>query len=202
MKVALGLVGLVVVAIVASGLASLPYADANGVCGPYFSETSDVVIEQRWFPYGTDCVGFRFFGPGALGLTAAFSVTTIIVGLTVWLRRKAWVRGAALAIAVVAIFGLLANPQGFGFGAFVTLIVSVPLIVAADFRFREHFLASPMLSVVLPLGAMFAWGFVYLAGMPIAGVACAALVGALASVAVGPVAAWLHRSPLLPVPFE
>src|SRR4051812_15866315 len=96
---------LVAVLVVGSGLAAVGYA-ANDPCLTYNTETSSVTRSYRLLPYGSDCQ-VHFSGPGTSEFIAWLAATALILGVAVWFRRSAAVRGAAMAVCVVGVLGIV-----------------------------------------------------------------------------------------------
>lgn len=167
-----------------SGLAVAP-SMAND-CVAYMSETGPgVAISTSWLPYGTRCEGFEFLGPSSAAFTAWLTTLTVILGVGVWRRVVPAVRGAGIAVCVVGAFGLIGHQVGGMIVTFVPgIIVTAPLVFALDAHGRGNIVATLTLSATLPFAAVVAYTIPWLAEAPAAGVACAALIGAVLSVGV------------------
>ena len=180
---------------VGSGLAALPLA-VNEPCSTYYGTNEvDAWTAQattNLVPFGTRCeyppgthTVHEDHVPSPASYAAWLAVVAAIFAFAVRRRRVAAVRGAACALVITGLFGLLYVYGGeYTAAAFGSCVLGVPLVFALDVRARADLQASLLFSLALPVVANVAWFLPGFMDAYAAAAACVALAGALASVAI------------------
>jgi hypothetical protein len=180
---------------VGSGLSALPLA-VNEPCSTYYG-TNEV---DSWtaqpttnlVPFGTRCeyppgthTVHEDHVPSPAGYAAWLAVVAAFFAFAVRRRRVAALRGAACAVAIAGLFGLLYVYWGeYTAAVFSSCVLGVPLVFALDVRARGDLQASLLFCLALPVIANAAWFVPGFMDAYTAAVACVALAGAVASVAI------------------
>jgi hypothetical protein len=196
--VALGLI--LAVLVVGSGLAALTVAE-NEPCSTWFGAneadawrpqavTNLVPLGTRCeYPPDTDTLREDFI-PSASSYAAWLVIVAAAFSLAVWRWLIAAVRGAACALVISGLFGLLYVYAGeFDAAVVGSCVLGAPLVYALDVRARANSLASLLFCLALPVIANAAWFVPGLLGAYVAAAMCVAFAGALTSFAadrVGP----------------
>jgi hypothetical protein len=200
------LTAVVVVALLAgvlagSGLAGLAHAPPNDACSDFGSVAEGSVSggELDLWPLGLRCeylgrAGERrteSFAPALGELAAWIAFAALLAGAALRMRRSAPVRGAAAAVALLALAGTAWQWGSITFGVWVAVMFGTPVVFALDLRLRPADLRSRAASAITALALVptvcFVAVFCYLAGSSRLGIALGVLAGG--AVAAG-VARW------------
>jgi hypothetical protein len=170
-----------VVALLANGLAALPYGDGSKTCTsgsshiehvpyaqtrvvhdflPYYS----VRCERGWFTYHSGTLAAAL-----LWLVVAAAALVIAVRF----RRASTARAAGAAVFVLGVFGLASVPLDYPIGAMIAVIATPVPIYAFERLSGNDWTRSLLTALTLPFAAIIAWGVAWLGGSPAVGVACA-----------------------------
>jgi hypothetical protein len=178
---------------VGSGLAALPVT-GNEPC----STSYGTLETEAWtpgsattlLPLGTRCEyppGFRDdLRENHVPSTMSFAAWLVVVAASFVVAVSRWavaaVRGAACALTITGLFGVLYVYSGdYAAAVFGSCVLGVPLVFALDVRARGSMDVSLLFCLVLPVVANAAWFVPGLTGAYTAAAACVAIGGALAS---------------------
>jgi hypothetical protein len=198
---ALVLVALLAGVLVGSGLGGLAHAPPNDACldfGGRAEERSVWTGKVELWPLGLRCeyLGPReprtkSFAPSFGELAAWIALATLLAVAALRMRRSAPVRGAAAAVALLALVGAAWQWGGFSAAFQAALGLGTPLVFALDLRLRPADLRS-VLGAGLTAAALVPTVFVAAVFLNVAGLEIASIsVGLLAGGAVAAgVARW------------
>ncbi|MDA0158736.1 hypothetical protein OM076_00550 [Solirubrobacter ginsenosidimutans] len=189
-------IGLVIAVFgVGSGLAALPVT-VNEPCSTWYgANEADAWRPQaatNLVPLGTRCEyppGSRTLHEDHVPSTFSYAAWLVVVAASCAFTVSRWcvaaLRGAACALLIAGLFGLLYVYWGeYTAAAFSSCVLGAPLVFALDVRARADLQGSLLFCLALPVIANAAWFVPGLLGAYAAAAACVALGGALASFAL------------------
>jgi hypothetical protein len=178
-------------------LAALPVT-GNEPCSTWYGATETEAWKPQALtnlvPLGTRCAyppGTDTFHEDHVPSATSYAAWLVVVegsfAFAVWRWRVAALRGAACALLIAGLFGLLYVYWGeYTAAAFSSCVLGAPLVFALDVRARADLQVSLLFCLALPVIANAAWFVPGLLGAYAAAAACVALGGALASFALDP----------------
>jgi hypothetical protein len=196
---------------VGSGLAALPVMVDEPCLTWYGTSEADAWSPRavtNLIPLGTRCeyppgthTVREDHVPSTAGYAAWLAVVAACFAFAVRYRRVAALRGAACALVIAGLFGVLYVYWGEYTAAVMTsCMLGAPLVFALDVRARADLQASLLFCLTLPVVAHAAWFLPGFTEAYAAAAACVALGGALASVAIDRVSRSLVARMDLPQP--
>jgi hypothetical protein len=195
MKVLVAIAVTIAVFGVGSGLAALPVT-GNEPCSTWYGATES----EAWtpqavtnvIPFGTRCEypsDFRGVREAHVPSTTAYAAWLVVVAASFAFAVSRWaaaaVRGAACALLIAGLFGLLYAYLGeYTAAVFASCVVGAPLVFALDVQARASLEVSLLFCLSLPAIVHATWFVPGFLGVYPAAAACVLTAGALASAAL------------------
>ena len=199
---ALVLVALLAVLLAGSGLAGFAHAPPNDACLDFGGRTEERSVwsgKVELWPFGLRCEYFgprgerrtKSFAPSFGELAAWIALAALLAVAALRMRRSAAVRGAAAAVALLAVVGAASQWGGFSAAFQAALGLGTPLVFALDLRLRpadlRSVLGAGLTATALVPPVFVAAGLLNVAGLEIVSISVGLLAGG--AVAAG-VARW------------
>jgi len=179
------------IAVVATGLAALPYGDGSDTCywSPWAIEhdfTQDIRIGHHFVPYHSlSCERDGFAMRAGTPLEAALWLLVAVLLVPAFvLRRHPAARAAGEALLVLGVFGLCSAQESWELGAFYALILTPLPVLTAERLSGRDWGGSVVVAVALPFAAIAGWSPGFLADQYLVGVAGAIAASMLVAVLV------------------